>query len=1083
MVPLVHDGNAPSPPLEHTWQVLEGDGDALESALCRDVASTRAREPFQPIVVVAASRTVLRRIETRLLHEFGTIVNLRFYTPEDLVASWQARSPQHSPDHHLGLVSEAIQDTLAEGSYFAPLKDHPRLPGLLWRSLTECEAARATPDHLRRAARTLGPGARQRLLDLARLLEACQAARAGRDSPTPARPPTSAPPPNTPAAVLLFETGVPAQTLVPILEDLVDHGVPVRIYRPAWSPWLTDHNEQPPHRWWFFPAGLRRLESESTRPPTLAHLERMLFAPPDDAIRFRPDPEAFQVVSAPDPATEIRSILEEITTLAAQGVPFGRMMVTFRRAEDYASLVEELFAEHDIPFQQDLEVRLATIPVFRAAKSVIDLIRSALPQAQVMALLCSPWFRLHAYLNLEAVREADVFAWDRIARATAARFDDPGWADRAARIAEAALEGGGEDGDPALLDETLGPIARQLEFLRQVVEGLREDLGTFPAQAPPGVYARRLERLLDRLIEARVEDTSPVPDLWRHRADTALKTLKRLIRAQGSLEGPEQGVPWEVFAARLDEACARATVPAFPAQATGGVQVVDLPRLRGSSADHVFLAGMVSSLFPRPDPQDPVLPDAERRALADVGASFVIPDPGLEEKRLLVSAVRAARKRLVVTLHRADSNGRERLPSGFLREIWRAFFGPAVFQKDFADHRAFYREVRHLPTRVGRWDRRWELNLVHEARADSPGHRAEIRLAAWLRHHTDLERAFRAEAERWHVPMFTSFDGIVGPDWTGSGSTLRTSASQLETVAACPFRLLAERVWSLAPLPPRGGERTVSALDRGALYHDILHRIVAQQADLGHQADSGEDRSGPESVYQMVEQRLAAFERTHVTGLPALWAVERRRIQDDMAEFVRREKADTDSHRPFRLEAGFGLTDRDHAPPLRLDVPDLGPVEIVGRIDRLDVDPQAGTARVIDYKTGKAPSQGGLRKLVRSGRKAQPPLYLAAAAAFVPAGCKVSAFYYYHVTEDPGRFSRVGMTSSDLDELAGEVFDMLRVLGGMLQEGIFFPWPDDEACRFCSFGLLCRRSPLARFRRKSDDPRVADYLSLRDNPR
>ncbi len=1101
----------PAPESSHPMpQVVVGPWGRLEAHLCREVSKRRRSAPFAPLYIIVPNPLLKRHLETVLAESAGGLLNVWIDTPENLADRW-TRDPAPPPltaSTLRPLVAKAIQETTGPDAYFAPLKDHPRLPAMFVRLAQGCSAAGATPDHFRRAAGDAGALRGRKLVDLARFLERLEAilpsnARSGGEEPSehrsagnalgedaPPAPRETASARNVgPAADLLFYGfDLPPPELDPLSRPAEATMAPIVVYLCRRPPWLEEDLGAPAQRWGGGPC-MELEDGDEGIAPTLAHLASALFAPPhaisDPAASSSdpiPDPAALQVVSAPDPATEVRRIAGEILELNRRGVPFDRVLVTFRRAADYATVLEEVFSEYGVPFQATFPASLATTPVVRTVRLLLSLVRTDLPAAEVLELLVSPWLKPEAYLPADSP-QPDRFAWDTLARQAGVRFQDPQWRSRI----EALLEDSASR-DP---DTSEGRARRgrleQVGLFETVVTGLSGDLSTFPERAPASVYAARVRALIRKVIarEHRVPNRPELPTSNLEVGIRALLAFDELLEETADLDRTVPDMTWEAYLEHLEETCHTRTFPATAGK-EGGVRVAALPSVTGVRADYVFLAGMVSRLFPAPDPEDPVLSIRDRAALNQAGARFLISDLGLGEKRLFLDAVLATRRRLVLTFHRTDSTGREQLPSPFIREVWRAFFGTRVFQRDFQAHRPLFKEVRYNVAELGNWARRWELGLIRQARAIPGKTPAAFRLAAWLARTPDMASAFRAERDRWSLPHFTAFDGILGPTWRDTSKPLRVSASQIEQTAACPFLYLASRIWGLEPLAPRGGPRTITALDRGLLYHDLLEALIGRGLDSVEA--SGDTRNAPRirqnddaTVLSFVQSKLDAFEQTHPTGHPALWAAEREQITRDILSVLRRQATDQDRFRPYRVESRFGPSRHDEAPCVRLELPGIGLLEVSGRIDRIDIDPETLEARVVDYKTGRAPTRNMLRKDIASGRRVQPVLYLEAARALVPEGYEVVAFCYDYVTERAGGFQRRILETGELEDLDEPVQHALAVLGAILREGAFFPWPDG-ACRYCDYALICRRSPEARFKRKETDPRAEAYIGACVSP-
>ena len=280
--------------------------------------------------------------------------------------------------------------------------------------------------------------------------------------------------------------------------------------------------------------------------------------------------------------------------------------------------------------------------------------------------------------------------------------------------------------------------------------------------------------------------------------------------------------------------------------------------------------------------------------------------------------------------------------------------------------------------------------------------------------------AARALEQRWERPYLTAFDGCMQAE--SVKSTLRRhlfpqglhlSASSLETYARCPFRYFLETVLALKPWEEPEQILALLPRDRGVLVHTILHDFFSrlQQTDqlpLSTQRADDERRL----LTQVAEEQFAVFAQTRPVGLPLLWECEREHLRRRLHAFLQRERQTTYDFYPAAFEVFFGIrstrvqhphTSGGHvysfvpkepeeasagffsaqAVPFRLDTGEE--VQLRGRIDRIDVSAehidrvQPRQARILDYKTGRAPTRG-----FAGGTALQLALYLYAAQYLRP---------------------------------------------------------------------------------------------------
>jgi hypothetical protein len=214
----------------------------------------------------------------------------------------------------------------------------------------------------------------------------------------------------------------------------------------------------------------------------------------------------------------------------------------------------------------------------------------------------------------------------------------------------------------------------------------------------------------------------------------------------------------------------------------------------------VFVPGLVERAFPAVARPDPLLLDDERDKLSkELRTSR---DTQEKERILFVRAVRAAGERLVLSWPRFDSSsGRERVPSSFLLQAVEAAMGRRVAAA----------ELMRLaePGQTG-------LGRPHPENPDAAIDRIERDLAIVARgvpgtgrHLLDGDGFVAASIEMEKAAQqktLTEYDGVLTLAGDEASleklalSGLRSSASEVQRLAGCPYRHL----W--ARLPPQAQE-------------------------------------------------------------------------------------------------------------------------------------------------------------------------------------------------------------------------------------------------------------------------------------
>ena len=191
------------------------------------------------------------------------------------------------------------------------------------------------------------------------------------------------------------------------------------------------------------------------------------------------------------------------------------------------------------------------------------------------------------------------------------------------------------------------------------------------------------------------------------------------------------------------------------------------------------------------------------------------------------------------------------------------------------------------------------------------------------------------------------------------------SPSSLEAWTACPAAWFVERFLGAEALEPDGEPRA-----RGTVAHAVLARVVAELC-----SDGSVGSASPATVRERVAAALAEH-AGEVSPSPDRDRAARRRLEADLGRYL--NGLGDGPHAPRELELAFGLPGASHPAVALAD----GELILRGRIDRIDVDPAAGTAIVHDYKSGEVV---GAAKWEERGRLALA-LYMLAAGELLGTG-------------------------------------------------------------------------------------------------
>jgi ATP-dependent helicase/DNAse subunit B len=355
-----------------------------------------------------------------------------------------------------------------------------------------------------------------------------------------------------------------------------------------------------------------------------------------------------------------------------------------------------------------------------------------------------------------------------------------------------------------------------------------------------------------------------------------------------------------------------------PPAGGGGVLVCDALALRARRVRALFVCGLQEGAFPAPGRDGPFFSAEERAEIARASGLMLAP---------FEDGAAAERYLFYATTSRAESR---------LRLSWHAAAedGSPVAASAFLDDvRALFAPPPDVRRRAPDADGAERVRVVGAGAGGSGG----------------------ASLGRLGSP------GVLA----ALADRPAESPSSLEAWTACPAAWFVERFLGAEPLEPDGEPRA-----RGTVAHAVLARVVAELC-----ADGPVGSAAP----AMVRERVAAALAEHageVSPSPDRDRAARRRLEADLGRYLNGLAGG--AHAPRELELAFGLPGAPH-PAVALAG---GELILRGRIDRIDVDPVAGTAIVHDYKSGEAV---GAAKWEERGRLALA-LYMLAAGELLGTG-------------------------------------------------------------------------------------------------
>ncbi|MFD2672414.1 helicase-exonuclease AddAB subunit AddB [Marinicrinis sediminis] len=452
-------------------------------------------------------------------------------------------------------------------------------------------------------------------------------------------------------------------------------------------------------------------------------------------------------------------------------------------------------------------------------------------------------------------------------------------------------------------------------------------------------------------------------------------------------------------------------------------------RTRPGEVQAVFIIGANDGVLPAKLTEDGMISEQEREWLLEQGVELAPTSKRrlLDEQFLIYTALTVPSRCLYMSYPFADGEGKSLLPSEVIRRLQRMF--PMV-ETQLKVQEPDMNETLHqllsflsspdsamsfLVVQLRRWMRGEEIHDlwwdVYNWYASDPQWQERLRQKMIGLFYANQEKPLARETSR---KLY--------------GKRLRASVSRMERFASCPFAHFASYGLKLK-------ERKVYRLeapDIGELFHAALTYIAV---DL----QKREIEWGQLTTAQCYEEAVKAVEHLSPKLQSEILLSSKRYhfISKKLKEIVGKasavlgEQARRGSFSPVGMEIGFGPNQA--LPPLVFDLENGGQVELLGRIDRVDMAQGDGKLllRVIDYKSS---SRSLLLPEVYYGLSLQLLTYLDVvvthAQQWLGQEADPAGVLYFHV-HHPMLQKQNGLNA---DEARTEIFKRFKMKGLVLSD-------------------------------------------------
>lgn len=759
----------------------------------------------------------------------------------------------------------------------------------------------------------------------------------------------------------------------------------------------------------------------------------------DTASQIAKDSLRFYTASGPEAELEITA--KEILRWTEEGIDFSEIGIIARTLDPYLPFLYSVFTGHDIPFRTPEALSISRLPWVKALGALNRIVADEFSKMDVLEWTTSPY---SAFRDEEAASDHGARLALRQARSIRKL---EGWK----KFIKAS---------PTELSSVLLPLQHLIEAVER-----------FPRRCKWGDFIDIYRKFLKEALIIPDMESEAISDLRMINVKSPWDLIESTLESVGIRKGSTQEVETKDFILAVDEQLLAYEVPYWNF-AHSGVEVLNARDARAKQFAAVVVMGLQEGVWPRRENDDPFLGEGMRGSLSKKYSARLLKrsEAAKEERLLFTLALTSAMRYVTLTCQRSAEDSRPLVRSWYVHEVGRSlgYENPGLSPEISVDRRlgdrfnkGFF--AKHLWT-PSEWSAYLTINGQDPSELSKsreiPGEILKNCFDAGIQ----LEQLEKKLSDR---------DGMTGtlPSLLATLSEKGFSPTSLQHYAECPFQFFAKYALALESLPDLKEPLGLEAKEKGNILHSIFHRffkawLPSREADVA------------DLIRSIIESTLKDTEKEVSMDYPLLWDWTKGELYLIAERYILEE---------LRSLQESGYQPMEHEKSLEMVLQDvsrfssiLRGIKIQGRLDRIDRrEGRSGIEiRVVDYKyqnakksfTSKNSRQDALR-----GKKLQPPFYVLLAEDY-ERGAKAEAELHYLA---PNWSDRVDFPSGQWDsEWAQDMSKSLDAIIGGIRDGHFYPIPEPDNCKKCSYQGLCRKNHRSTRYRKEADGRTKTLEKL-----
>ena len=743
--------------------------------------------------------------------------------------------------------------------------------------------------------------------------------------------------------------------------------------------------------------------------PGLAHLEENLFRYPYQLKQEKP--QEIQIFEAETIEEEVTNTCKQIRKLLENDYCYRDIAVIVSDLESYASQIEEIFEEYEIPIFLDQTRKITLNPFVEYLRATIQILVKNYSYETMFHYLRSGMVEIDRELvdKLEnyclATGIKGKKAWSTLFCSMIGKKGQ-NYSEKEKEDQEKELEE---------LNNARNKIVEELSVFKTGKQKVKDQVMQLYEFITKNQCQKKIENYKNAFIMAGdAGKEKEYAQIYR----LVMELLNQIVSLLG-----EEVLSWEEFAQILDAGFGEIKVGIVP-KSVDQIVVGDMERTRLKQVKTLFFMGVNDGKIPKQSVSGGMLSDIDREFLA--GGEFELaPTPRQQmfiQKFYLYLNVTKPSHRLFLSYANTGKEGKVLKPSYFIGGIKKLF--PQLEVEIIA-------KMADVDCRTKEEGRMQAARMLDQYKRGNLNEEEKIILYALLRVLKEV-----SGKEPWVEDLldsvFYTYEGEkISPEAAKIlyGTILQSSVSRLEKMASCAYAHYLQYGLGLKEREEYGFE----AVDMGNVFHGVLEIFAGKLANSNYTWLNFPLEEGRELLRSSLESYAINY------GNTVLFASARNAYVKDKIERILLRTIETMQYQlqkgkfvPENYEISFSsLADLD-AVSVKLN--DNEKMYLQGRIDRVDTYEKDNKmyVKVMDYKSSEQEFQ---LAAFYHGLQLQLVVYLNAAMELKKKqnpGKNIipGAFVYYHVF-DPIVDAKDGFEQEDIDK---EIKKQLRVTGIVNQE-------------------------------------------------